>query len=106
MTISELFKEKYRGIRPAPGYPACPDHSEKQTIFKLLDAQKIGVHLTDTFMMYPAASVCAYVFAHPKSHYFKVFSVGTEQIELYAKKKNISVENARKYLLETINLSL
>jgi len=106
LSISELFKEKYRGIRPAPGYPACPDHSEKQIIFELLNVQKIGVQLTDTFMMYPAASVCAYVFAHPKSHYFKVFSVGTEQIELYAKKKNISVENARKYLLETINLSL
>lgn len=106
LSIPELFKEKYRGIRPAPGYPACPDHSEKQIIFELLDAQKIGVQLTDTFMMYPAASVCAYVFAHPKSHYFKVFSVGTEQIELYAKKKNISVENARKYLLDTIYLSL
>jgi len=106
LTISELFKEKYRGIRPAPGYPACPDHSEKQTIFKLLDAQKIGVHLTDTFMMYPAASVCAYVFAHPKSHYFKVFSLGSEQIELYAKKKSISIEKAKKYLLDTLNLSL
>lgn len=106
LSIPELFKEKYRGIRPAPGYPACPDHSEKQIIFELLDAQKTGVQLTDTFMMYPAASVCAYVFAHPKSHYFKVFSVGTEQIELYAKKKNICVENARKYLLDTINLSL
>ncbi len=106
LTIPDLFKEKYRGIRPAPGYPACPDHSEKKMIFELLDAKRIDVQLTDTFMMCPAASVCAYVFAHPKSHYFKVFSLGNEQIELYAKKKNITIEKAKKILLDTLNLSI
>lgn len=106
LTIYELFKEKYIGIRPAPGYPACPDHTEKQKIFDILDAEKIGVKLTETYMMYPAASVCAYVFAHPKSQYFKIFAVSEEQIEDYARRKNYSIEQTRKLLLETLNLKL
>jgi len=106
LSINELFKEKYRGIRPAPGYPACPDHTEKKKIFNILQAEKIGVRLTETFMMYPAASVCAYVFAHPDAKYFKIFAVGEHQITDYARRKNMSIEETQKLLLETLNLKV
>ena len=95
----ELIKEKYRGIRPAPGYPACPDHSEKEKIFRLLDAPgKIGLELTESFAMHPAAAVSGYYFAHPDSKYFVVGKLGKDQVEDYAKRKDISVEQAEKFL--------
>jgi len=94
-----LIREKYRGIRPAPGYPACPDHSEKEKIFALLDAPgRIGVTLTENFAMLPTAAVSGYYFAHPDSQYFVVGKLGRDQVEDYARRKGISMEQAEKFL--------
>ena len=95
----ELIAEKYRGIRPAPGYPACPDHTEKQTLFDLLDApQQTGVTLTESFAMWPAASVSGLYFGHPAARYFSVDRISHEQVESYARRKKISVRTAEKWL--------
>ena len=103
LEISEILREKYRGIRPAPGYPACPEHSEKRTLFNVLKAEeKIGVKLTENFAMYPAASVSGYYFAHPDAQYFQVGKLLPDQVEDYAKRKNLSVEEVKKLL--TMNL--
>jgi len=94
-----LRKEKYQGIRPAIGYPACPEHSEKQVLFDLLQAtEKTGISLTESFAMYPAASVSGFYFAHPQSKYFNVGKIGKDQLEDYAKRKGISLELAERYL--------
>lgn len=94
-----LISEKYQGIRPAPGYPACPDHSEKEKLFALLDAPgRIGMQLTENFAMMPTASVSGYYLAHPESKYFVVGKVDRDQVEDYARRKGISVEQAEKYL--------
>ena len=99
LTADELFKAKYRGIRPAPGYPACPDHTEKQNLFELLEAQKrIGVTLTESFAMIPVSSVSGYIFSHPESSYFNLGKIGSDQLKDYAKRKNISDEEAAKWL--------
>ena len=99
LSNQDLIKEQYRGIRPAPGYPACPDHSEKEKIFRLLDAPgNIGVELTDSFAMHPAAAVSGYYFGHPDSKYFVVGKLGKDQVEDYAKRKDISLEQAEKFL--------
>lgn len=98
-TNEELIRERYQGIRPAPGYPACPDHTEKATIFELLDAPAaIGVSLTESFAMDPAASVSGLYFAHPESRYFGVRKVEADQLEDYADRKGISIEVAAKWL--------
>lgn len=95
----DLIRERYRGIRPAPGYPACPDHSEKQKIFDLLDVpNSIGLSLTESFAMHPAAAVSGYYFGHPSSKYFVVGSVDQDQLEDYARRKGISVEDAERFL--------
>jgi len=95
----DLIDEKYKGIRPAPGYPACPEHSEKQTLFKLLDAEKnANISLTENFAMFPGAAVSGWYFSHPKSHYFAVGEISDEQVIDYAKRKNISKEEAAKWL--------
>jgi 5-methyltetrahydrofolate--homocysteine methyltransferase len=95
----ELIAEKYRGIRPAPGYPAQPDHSEKQTLFKLLDAEhSAGVKLTETFAMDPAASVCGLLFSHPQARYFAIGRLARDQVEHYAHRKGISVDEVEKWL--------
>jgi len=95
----ELIGEHYRGIRPAPGYPACPDHSEKLKLFELLDApERIGITLTESFAMQPAAAVSGYYFAHPESKYFVVGKLARDQVEDYARRKGISFELAEKYL--------
>ncbi|HEY0898505.1 MAG TPA: vitamin B12 dependent-methionine synthase activation domain-containing protein, partial [Sphingobacteriaceae bacterium] len=95
----ELIKEKYVGIRPAPGYPACPDHTEKRTLFNLLDAEKnAGIHLTESFAMHPAASVSGFYFAHPQSRYFGLGKITKDQVIDYAKRKNISLEDAERWL--------
>ncbi len=100
LEINALLHGKYFGIRPAPGYPACPDHSEKAAIFRLLDAtQQTGIQLTSSFAMNPVASVCGYYFSHPESRYFAVGPIGTDQLEPYAEKKKISIE-LLKYLTE------
>ncbi len=95
----ELFGVKYRGIRPAPGYPACPDHSEKFPLFDYLNAtDRIGVRLTETGAMDPPASVCGYYFAHPESRYFAVGKIGRDQVEEYAKRKGMKVTQAELWL--------
>lgn len=95
----ELIKEKFQGIRPAPGYPACPDHSAKAELFRLLDAEaQIGVSLTDSFAMTPTAAVSGYYFAHEGAEYFGVAKIGKDQVEDYAKRRDISVEQAEKFL--------
>jgi 5-methyltetrahydrofolate--homocysteine methyltransferase len=95
----ELIKEQYKGIRPAPGYPACPDHSEKVKIFELLNVEaEIGVSLTENFAMTPPSSVSGYYFSHPDAKYFNVGQLGKDQIENYAKRKNISTKEAEKFL--------
>ena len=94
-----LIKESYKGIRPAPGYPACPDHLEKQTIWKLLNVEEeIGVSLTESLAMWPAASVSGYYFANPEAHYFGVGKITQDQVESFAQRKNIAVEEAKKWL--------
>jgi 5-methyltetrahydrofolate--homocysteine methyltransferase len=89
----ELMDEKYRGIRPAFGYPACPDHSEKEKLFGLLEASRVGLSLTETFAVLPPASVCGLYFSHPRSSYFMVGKIGRDQLDDYAKRKaSIQVE--------------
>ena len=86
----DLIKEKYTGIRPAPGYPACPDHTEKNTIFKLLDAEKnVGVTLTESLAMYPAASVSGWYFSHPEAKYFGLGKIKIDQVEDLSKRKKL-----------------
>ena len=99
LSNEELIKEQYKGIRPAPGYPACPDHLEKPTIWKLLNVgQEIGVKLTESMAMWPAASVSGYYFANPESKYFGLGKIKKDQLEDYAKRRNISTELAEKWL--------
>jgi 5-methyltetrahydrofolate--homocysteine methyltransferase len=98
LTKEELIAEKYRGIRPAAGYPASPDHTEKGTLFELLGAEKLGIQLTETFAMMPAAAVSGLYFAHPKARYFALGKIGRDQVEDYAKRKGMSVAEAERWL--------
>lgn len=99
LSNEELIREKYRGIRPAPGYPACPDHTEKRKLFSLLNAtENAGIILTESLAMSPPASVCGWYFAHPKSHYFGLGKIGKDQLADYAQRKNWSMEEAEKWL--------
>src|SRR5678815_1208472 len=99
LSNEELIKENYKGIRPAPGYPACPDHTEKIKLFDLLNAQEnIGVELTESLAMNPPASVCGWYIAHPQSHYFGVGKIMQDQLEDYAKRKGMSMEEATRWL--------
>jgi 5-methyltetrahydrofolate--homocysteine methyltransferase len=99
LTNEELIKEKYRGIRPAPGYPACPDHREKRAIWNLLDVeQRIGVRLTESLAMYPPASVSGMYFAHPEAKYFGIGKIKEDQIASVAKRRNESLEESDKWL--------
>ena len=103
LTNDDLIAEKYSGIRPAPGYPACPDHLDKETIFELLQAEDIGMSLTESLAMYPAASVSGYYFAHPESKYFAVGKLAKDQVEAYAAMRGISMELAEKWLAPNLN---
>jgi 5-methyltetrahydrofolate--homocysteine methyltransferase len=104
LSESDLILEKYQGIRPAPGYPAQPDHSEKATLFKLLDCERlIGLHLTESFAMWPGASVCGLYFSHPDSYYFGVGKIERDQVEDYAKRKKWSFSEAEKWLAPILN---
>jgi 5-methyltetrahydrofolate--homocysteine methyltransferase len=99
----DLVREKYRGIRPAPGYPACPDHSQKPELFRLLNAgQNAGLTLTESFAMIPISAVSGYYFAHPQAEYFGVARIGRDQLEDYAKRRGIPLELAEKYLRPNI----
>jgi len=99
LSPDDLLREKYRGIRPAAGYPACPDHSEKRTLFSLLSAtERAGIALTESFAMHPAASVSGLYFAHPEAKYFAVGRIGKDQVEDYARRKGISLSEAERWL--------
>jgi 5-methyltetrahydrofolate--homocysteine methyltransferase len=98
LTVEELVDEKYAGRRPAAGYPACPEHTEKEELWRLLDANRLGCTLTETFAMNPAASVSGLYFGNPQSIYFDVDNVGRDQVEDYAKRKGWTIEQAEKWL--------
>ena len=99
LSNEDLIIEKYKGIRPAPGYPSCPDHLEKPTIWKLLNVEKeIGVTLTESMAMWPASSVSGYYFGNPDSKYFGLGRIKDDQVIDYAKRRNISTETAKKWL--------
>ncbi|HWQ35626.1 MAG TPA: methionine synthase [Blastocatellia bacterium] len=104
LSNEDLIKEKYRGIRPAPGYPACPDHTEKRKLFALLEAEKnAGVHLTESCAMYPASSVSGWYFAHPDSQYFAVGKIARDQIEDYARRKGMEVREVERWLAPNLS---
>jgi 5-methyltetrahydrofolate--homocysteine methyltransferase len=99
LSDKQLIKEEYKGIRPAPGYPACPDHTEKIKLFELLNAtENAGIEMTENLAMNPPASVCGWYIAHPQSHYFGLGKIGRDQLEDYAKRKAMSIEEAEKWL--------
>lgn len=99
LTNEELIKEEYNGIRPAPGYPAQPDHTEKETIFRLLDAEhNAHIHLTESLAMFPTAAVSGLYFSHPQSHYFGLGKIRKDQVEDYAKRKGMPLEDAERWL--------
>jgi len=99
LTNEELIKEAYKGIRPAPGYPACPDHLEKETLWEMMEVEEhIGVKLTESYAMWPAASVSGYYFAHPEAKYFGLGKIKEDQLLDYSKRRNITIDEARKWL--------
>jgi 5-methyltetrahydrofolate--homocysteine methyltransferase len=100
----DLIRESYQGIRPAPGYPACPDHTEKQTIWSLLEAEKhAGISLTESLAMFPAASVCGFYLAHPDADYFNLGLIGRDQVQDYAHRKRMRVEDVERWLAPRLN---
>ncbi len=103
LSSEELIKEKYQGIRPAPGYPACPDHTEKGTLFELLDAGKIGIELTESYAMYPASSVSGFYFGHPQSTYFGLGKINKDQVMDYALRKDMPLEDIERWLSPVLN---
>jgi len=104
LSPEQLIAEAYRGIRPAPGYPAQPDHTEKATLFELLEAEAAtGIRLTESYAMWPGASVCGLYFAHPDSHYFGVGKVERDQVADYAARKGWSIEDAERWLSPVLN---
>ena len=103
LTKEDLIRERYRGIRPAAGYPACPDHTEKATLFSLLDAERAtGIRLTESFAMWPAASVSGLYFSHPQSRYFNVSMLGRDQIEDYAERTGAEIESVETWLAHVL----
>jgi len=100
---ADLIAEKYRGIRPAPGYPAQPDHTEKESLFRLLEGERIGVKLTESFAMWPGASVCGLYFSHPEARYFGVGKIERDQVEDYARRKRWTVAEAERWLAPILN---
>ncbi len=104
LSHEELIHEKYRGIRPAPGYPACPDHTEKRMLFDLLQAEKnADIHLTENFAMFPGSSVSGYYFSHPDSKYFAVGRIGRDQVADYARRKGLDVKETERWLGPNLN---
>jgi 5-methyltetrahydrofolate--homocysteine methyltransferase len=103
LSSEDLIKEKYRGLRPAPGYPACPDHMEKQKIWNLLDVKnKIGAELTENFAIRPGSSVAGYYFFHPESKYFHVGKIGEDQVKSLSERKKISIQEVQRSLANLI----
>ncbi len=103
LSNEDVIAEKYQGIRPAPGYPAQPDHTEKATLFKLLESERVGVKLTESYAMWPGAAVCGLYFSHPQSHYFGVGKVERDQVEDYARRKGWSVTECERWLAPILN---
>ncbi|MDE2508959.1 MAG: methionine synthase, partial [Planctomycetota bacterium] len=104
LSNDDLIEEKYQGIRPAPGYPACPDHSEKLKLWSLLDVDRAaGITLTESFAMYPAASVSGLYFSNPEARYFAVDLVTRDQVESYAARKGIPVADAERILAPNLS---
>ena len=103
MTLPQLLHVDYQGIRPAPGYPACPEHSEKENLFRVLGAEEAGITLTEHFAMYPNASVCGQIFAHPESRYFGVEKVGRDQVEDYARRRGVPSAFIEQFLPVNLN---
>ena len=102
LTLMEIFAEKYQGIRPAVGYPSIPDTSMNFLLYELLDMKGIGIKLTENGMMVPHASVSGFMFAHPQSRYFDLGKIDDEQLEDYARRRNLPIETLRKYLASTL----
>ncbi|MEI6410391.1 MAG: methionine synthase [Bacteroidota bacterium] len=100
---AQLIDEDYQGIRPAPGYPACPEHTEKGTIWELLQPDQVGISLTESYAMYPAAAVSGWYFSHPRAVYFGLGQIGKDQVEDYAKRKGMSLEEAERWLAPVLN---
>jgi 5-methyltetrahydrofolate--homocysteine methyltransferase len=99
LSDEEILRETYQGIRPAPGYPACPDHTEKRTLFSLLQVEeRLGLTLTEGMAMVPTASVSGWYFSHPESRYFGVGRLGRDQVASYAERKGLSVEEMERWL--------
>jgi 5-methyltetrahydrofolate--homocysteine methyltransferase len=99
LTNKELIKEAYRGIRPAPGYPACPDHTEKGILWNLIDPEaNAGISITESYAMLPTASVSGFYFSHPEARYFGIGKLGRDQVEDYARRKGLSVQDAERWL--------
>jgi 5-methyltetrahydrofolate--homocysteine methyltransferase len=104
LTNEDLIRERYRGIRPAPGYPACPDHTEKQTLFDLLEVERhTGLTLTESYAMLPAAAVSGWYFAHPEAKYFAVGKIDKDQVEDYARRKGMDVRTVERWLSPNLN---
>jgi 5-methyltetrahydrofolate--homocysteine methyltransferase len=98
LDCNALIAEQYRGIRPAPGYPACPDHTAKGPLFELLGAERIGMQLTESFAMFPAASVSGFYLSHPQAQYFAVGRIGDDQAADYARRKEQATDEAERWL--------
>jgi 5-methyltetrahydrofolate--homocysteine methyltransferase len=104
LTLDDLVHERYRGIRPAPGYPACPDHTEKRELFDLLNVEKTaGIYLTENFAMSPAASVCGFYFSHPEARYFAVGKIGHDQVDDYRRRKGMDLRQVERWLRPVLN---
>jgi 5-methyltetrahydrofolate--homocysteine methyltransferase len=105
LTNEALVREEYRGIRPAPGYPACPDHSLKPILFDLLDAtHKTGITLTESFAMLPTAAVSGFYFGHPQAEYFGVARIGEDQVTEYAARRGVDMDTATRWLRPNLNI--
>jgi len=98
LSNDDMIDEKYVGIRPAPGYPACPDHTAKTGLFRILDAESIGMLLTEGYAMLPTAAVSGFYFSHPDSRYFAVGKIDKDQVEAYATRRGVSIEQAERDL--------
>ena len=104
LSVEELVNEKYRGIRPAPGYPACPEHTEKGLLFSLLNAPaEVGITLTESFAMLPTAAVSGFYFSHPDSQYFAVAKIDRDQVEDYARRKGVSLQEIERWLAPNLS---
>jgi 5-methyltetrahydrofolate--homocysteine methyltransferase len=106
LSTEHLIEEKYDGIRPAPGYPACPDHTEKKLLFELLEAEKVGITLTESYAMYPGAAVSGFYFSNPNSKYFGLGKIEKDQVVDYATRKGMTVAEVEKWLAPNLSYNI